>query len=598
MIKIFSTSLIILLFQVFGSIVSSAEPIQQREDSCVILETAQASVQDKTQTWSFELTHPGAYTVQLIVNQENARGEHIGEFSLDKDTVSDKLKKAYIIEEGLVSEFSKPALFKDAGTKSITIESNIKIRKVRLVPQGYTKSRIYISSDRYYGDWMKMHNSPAKVAAMDWYKKAKFGMFIHWGVYSKAAGSWNGVPIEEGQGPSVAEWIMFAFEISREEYKEYAKEFKPDKSFAANIAELAKKTGMTYVVLTAKHHDGFALYDSKHSDLDIKDTSDYDGDLVKELYDACRAEGLDFGVYYSHGRDWSEGTDSNYAKVKAYNDQFEVHTRPNGVNTWDPSPHAYEDYLENKAYAQIAELIKLLPDLRLIWFDGDGLITEAQAFRFYKMVYDLNPHIVVSRRVGYNFGDYIDAGDNKTPAANELASKHFETCGTANHSWGFKAQDNEWKSSNELLRKFLDIVSKGGNYLLNIGPDSKGTVPEPCVNSFLEMGAWVKLNADAIYGTTRWKTFNEGVEKNVTVSKPSEFWFSAKEDKVYAMSLAPAGETAEIFSLNKSVGNITNIRLLGSKQNITWLQTEQKLTVDLPVVKNSGNGYVLEVTIK
>jgi alpha-L-fucosidase len=147
----------------------------------------------------------------------------------------------------------------------------------------------------------------------------------------------------------------------------------------------------------------------------------------------------------------------------------------------------------------------LLSELRLIWFDGEGLITEAQAFRFYKMIYDLNPSIIINRRVGYDFGDYVDAGDHKTPTESELAAKHFETCGTANHAWGFKAHNHNWRSSNELLRKFVDIVSKGGSYLLNIGPDGKGRVPEPCVKSFLDMGTWVRTNSDAIFGTASFR---------------------------------------------------------------------------------------------
>jgi alpha-L-fucosidase len=128
-----------------------------------------------------------------------------------------------------------------------------------------------------------MHESPEKIAAMEWYQQARFGMFIHWGMYSDAAGSWNGKRIEEGDGPKVAEWIMFAFKISREEYREYAKNFNPDKSFAVNIARLAKATGMNYVVITSKHHDGCGLFDSAHSDFDIADSTPYGGDLIKEL---------------------------------------------------------------------------------------------------------------------------------------------------------------------------------------------------------------------------------------------------------------------------------------------------------------------------
>lgn len=538
--------------------------------------------------------------VQVIYPLELAKGTLSAKVWINGKIEGSDLRKAYIIEDGLVAEFAEPVTLDKAAIYTVSVNSAITPSMVRLVPHGYAKSRIHLSSQHYYDAWLKMHQSAPKQAAMEWYQEARFGMFIHWGVYSEAAGSWKGIPIEKGDGPKVAEWIQFAFKITREEYREYAKNFNPDKSFAENIAKLAKDTGMNYVVITSKHHDGFALFDSAHSDLDIADASPYNGDLIKELYEACRAEGIEFGVYYSHGNDWGEGGDGNYANVKAYNDTFGVPTRPNGKNLWDPSPETHAEYLQGKAYPQIAELIRELPDLRLIWFDGDGLITEQQAFDFYKLVYDLNPNIVVNRRVGYDFGDYIDAGDNKTPAASELAAKHFETCGTANHSWGFKAQDDHWKSGNQLLRNFVDIVSKGGNYLLNIGPDGTGRVPEPCVESFLEMGEWVKLNREAIFGTSRWTTFSEGVKTvNDSESLPTEFWFSSKGERVYAMSLAQPKSLVEILSLNESIGNVTSVRLLGnSAADLKWKQTTDALQVDLSGYDISRNGYALEVTLK
>ncbi|WPJ96364.1 alpha-L-fucosidase [Coraliomargarita algicola] len=571
----------------------------QRADSSVILPATIACSQSDTWSWDFDITHPGIYTLQVVVDIAGAEAAHTGWARLNGELVGQKLKKAYVIEEGLVSEFEQSIDIAGSGSYSLTLASNLSVNKARLVPVGYTSSRISLSSDQYYQPWLKMHQSAPKVAAMEWYRQARFGMFIHWGVYSEAAGSWKGQGIEEGVGPKVAEWIQFAFKISREEYRAYAKNFNPDQTFAVNIAQLAKATGMNYVVITAKHHDGFALFDSACSDWDIADATDYDGDLVKELYDACRAEGLDFGVYYSHGNDWGEGSDGNYANVKAYNDTLGVATRPNGKNLWDPSPNTHVEYLENKAYPQIAELIELLPDLRLIWFDGEGLITEAQAFRFYEMVYELNPNIIVNRRVGYDFGDYIDAGDNKTPAANELAAKHFETCGTANHSWGFKAHDHHWKSGNQLLRNFVDIVSKGGNYLLNIGPDGKGTVPEPCVASFHEMGEWVKTNSEAIFGTTRWTPFSEGVDKvNNSKSHADEFWFSSRDDTVYVMSLAANKDSAHIRSLKTSAGIVLEVRLLGSQNKLKWSQDEHGLEVDFTGVHTGPNGYALAVTLQ
>ena len=601
------------LLLLHASAAPQGSAIMQRADSCVVMEAPKAHVNGNRLAWDFELQRPGPYVVQVILKANPSQVHPSATVDLDGKQLSNTLNTAYVIEEGVVSEFDKPALFKKAGRHTLSIQSGAAPTKVRLVPQGYAKSRIHISSCKYYDEWMKMHQSPEKQAAMAWYKEARFGMFIHWGVYSQAAGSWKGTRIEDSpqKRPTVAEWLMFAFQISRTEYREFARQFNPDRSFAANIARLAKETGMKYVVITSKHHDGFALFDSAHSDFDIADSTPYEGDLIKELYDACRAEGLEFGVYYSHGNDWAEGSDGNYANVKKRNDALGVPTRSQGKNLWDPSPNTHAEYLERKAYPQIAELLNLLPHLRLIWFDGEGLITEEQAFRFYKLVYDRNPSVIVNRRVGYDFGDYVDAGDNKTPAANELAAKHFETCGTANHSWGFKAHDNKWKTPDQLLRNFVDIVSKGGNYLLNIGPDGKGNVPEPCVKSFQEMGVWVKTNADAIFGTTRWTTFREGVNDSPAKgrgkraarqaprkSAAQEFWFSAKGDKVYAMSLTPATETVRILSLKQSAGNVVTVRLLGSDKSLKWTQGTQGLEIDFRGVETGKHGFAVEVALE
>lgn len=582
-------------------LLSSGNAAVQREDSCVVIDLAAAKAVDGSITVDFQLKEPGAYVVQLV-HEPAVAGKTLSALArVDGEPVGGELKRDYWIEDGIVSTFTEAVELAEAGTHAVSVECGAKPLKVRLIPSVYWRSRIMVGSGKHYDEWIKMHQSPEKQAAMEWYKNARFGMFIHWGVYSQAAGSWKGTRIEDSgiKGPRVAEWLMYTFNIPREEYRAFAQQFNPDESFAVNIARLASDTGMKYVVITAKHHDGFALFDSASSDWDIADATPYDGDLIKELYEACRAQGIDFGVYYSHGHDWMEGCDANYAHVKKVRDEYNVPTRPNGKNMWDPSPNGYNDYLEGKAYPQIAELIKLMPDLRLIWFDGEGLITEAQALRFYRMIYDLNPNIVVNRRVGYEYGDYMDAGDNTTPKAGELVAKYFETCGTANHSWGFKAHDHHWKSTNQLLRNFVDIISKGGNYLLNIGPDGKGTVPGPCVEHFVEMGAWVKTNADAIFGTTRWIRFNENVnpEKGAE-SVPGEFWFSAKSNKVYAMSLAPAPGTVRVGSLNASVGKVTALRLLGSDATLEWTQTDQALEINFSGIKTDDNGFVVEATIE
>ncbi|EMI43301.1 alpha-L-fucosidase [Rhodopirellula sp. SWK7] len=573
--------------------------ISQRVDGCVVMNASQAHTNESRLEWEFELKHPGTFTVQVVSSIHVSDVESPVTVELDNQTLRHDWKKVYLIEDGLVWEHDQSLELTPTRRHTISIADGDSIESIRLVPTGYVQSKILISSESYFDDWIQMHQSPEKQAALAWLKEARFGMFIHWGVYSEAAGSWKNTRIEKGQGPKVAEWIMNAFKIPRKEYRAFAERFNPAPSFAVNIARLAKDTGMRYLVITAKHHDGFALFDSAHSEFDITDSTLYDGDLIKELYDACRAEGIEFGIYYSHGNDWNEGGDGNYANVKARNDRIGVPTKEQGKNLWDPSPNTHADYLNDKAYPQITELIKRLPELRIIWFDGEGLITEKQAFEFYRLVYQLNPSILVNRRIGYDFGDYVDAGDNKTPTENQLAAKHFETCGTANHSWGFKAHDHHWKSSNELLRNFVDIVSKGGNYLLNIGPDGKGRVPEPCVKSFEKMGEWVKTNSDAIFGTQRWTTFSEGVDRvKNSPSKPTEFWFSAKDAKVYAMSLVPGESVVRVLSLNQSTGRITQLRLLGSDQELKWTQTNQALEIDFTGVETSENGYAIEAVLE
>lgn len=457
-----------------------------------------------------------------------------------------------------------------------------------------------------------MHQSPEKQATLKWFKDARFGMFIHWGLYSGAAGEWEGTRIKNSPipGPKVAEWLMFKFQISRAKYAELAKNFNPDKSFAKNIAKLAKDAGMKYVVITTKHHDGFSLFDSKVTQFDMVDATPYKADVVKELYDAVRAEGLEFGVYYSHGNDWADGTDGNYAEVKKQNDALGVFTSYKGKNLWDPSPNSHSDYLESKAYPQVAELINLLPELRVFWFDGNGLITEEQAFRFYKLIYDMNPKVLVNRRVGYSFGDYLDAGDNVIPSAEDIHDKHWETCGTTNNSWGYNDHDHDWKSTQELLYYFIDIASKGGNYLLNIGPDGSGRVPQQSANGLREMGQWIKTNSAAIYGTSPWKVQREGEneaflkgtghreEKGFSrLFTQQDFWFTARDNKVYAMSLVPAIGKVMIKSLNTNAGEIQSVKLLGSEVDLSWQQTADSLVIDFTEIKTAENGYAIKVLL-
>ena len=480
---------------------------------------------------------------------------------------------------------------------------------IRIVPP-YGR-HLGFGTAKYEEEWTRMHNSPEKQAALAWLNEAKYGMFIHWGLYSQAGGIWKGTRINDSPypGPAVAEWLMFKFRIPREEYATLAETFNPDRSFAEEIASLAADAGMQYVVITSKHHDGFALFDSECSGYDMVDATPYAADAIKELYDACLEKGLKFGVYYSHGNDWFDGCDGNHANVKRCNDSLGLLSHPSGKNLWDPSPNTFQEYLDNKAYPQIKELLHLMPELALVWFDGDGNITEDQAWKFYKTIYDINPKVLVSRRVGYDFGDYLDAGDNVIPSASDKLSKQWETCGTTNNSWGYKSYDEDWKSTPELLYYLIDIASKGGNYLLNIGPDGQGHVPEASARGLREVGEWLKVNGEAIYGTTRWKVQSEGKEETLLEGtghraqkgfsrtfSSNEFWFTAKDNRVFVLSLAPDPDSIRIRSLQSGNGIISGVRLLGDKRSINWEQDSTGLQVDLRGANTGPSGFALEIS--
>lgn len=609
--------LLTLVLYVFCTSCNSTDDtiVQQDENHWIVLAASNTTSDDGNPSWDFQLKTAGEYNLQIITNGELTVPLPAIKVELGSIELNEAPTKIFVLgEDGnkkTVAQFKRIVSLNESGKQTLKVTSNVPFEQIRIIP--VHSGRLDFGSGKYNDEWLTMHNSPEKQAALAAFQEAKYGMFIHWGLYSQAGGIWKGTHIEDSPypGPRVAEWLMSTFRIPRAEYAELAKTFNPDKSFAQNIAKLAKDAGMKYVVITSKHHDGFALFNSECSEYDMVDATPYKADAIKELYDACLKEGLKFGVYYSHGNDWYNGSDGNHPEVKKYNDSVGVVTNANGKNLWDPSPNTFDNYIENKAYNQVKELVHLLPELFLVWFDGNGNITEEQSFHFYKLIYDINPNVVVNRRVGYAFGDYLDAGDNVIPSADAKMTKHWETCGTTNNSWGYKPYDTDWKSTRELLYYLIDIVSKGGNYLLNIGPDGKGAVPEKSAQGLREMGEWLSINGEAIYGSVRWKIAHEGqdetllkgtghrAEKGFARKFSSEdFWFTAKENKVYAISLVQAGEKVSIKSLNKSAGQIKNIRLLGSNKSIKWLQTDTQLELDLKESKTGENGFVVEVTMK
>lgn len=325
-----------------------------------------------------------------------------------------------------------------------------------------------------------------------WWREAKFGMFIHWGLYSRLGGEWKG-----GAYPGIGEWIMYKARIPLAEYEGVASQFEAKEFNADAIAEVAKQAGMKYVIVTAKHHDGFAMFGSKADKFNIVDSTPFHRDAVKELAEACAKRGLRFGVYYSQAQDWHA---PGGAIWKGPHEGDPVWQTPQ----WDEKQNGdFETYFNTKAIPQVRELLTNYGPIGVIWFDTPlGVMTAERAAKLQKVVRELQPDALVSGRISKEFkSDYDSAGDNEIP---DLArSGLWETPATLNHTWGFKKDDHHWKTPANVIFKLVDIVSKGGNYLLNVGPDGDGVIPQESVETLQAVGRWMKVNGESIYGAGR-----------------------------------------------------------------------------------------------
>ncbi len=311
---------------------------------------------------------------------------------------------------------------------------------------------------------------------MDWWKEAKFGMFIHWGLYSIPAGEWNGKRTH-----NIAEWILMDLQIPVAEYKAYAKQFNPVKFNAEEIVLLAKEAGMKYIVFTAKHHEGFAMYKSADP-FNIVDATPYGKDVVQQLADACIKHNMPLGLYYSQAQDWTHPGGSNY-----YN------------KIWDKLQEGdFAKYIDEVSLPQVKEIMEKF-NPRIVWWDTPAKMTPELAKKFtdYLAKY---PNLITNDRLGGGVHGDLETPEQYIPATG-IPGKNWESCMTMNGTWGFSKFDQNWKSTEMLVRNMIDIASKGGNYLLNIGPTAEGEVPVPSVERLKEVGVWMRDNAEAIYGT-------------------------------------------------------------------------------------------------
>jgi alpha-L-fucosidase len=400
----------------------------------------------------------------------------------------------------------------------------------------------------------------AGARAMARFDDQKFGLFIHWGLYAIPAGVWKGKYVR-----GIGEWIMFRERIPVAEYAQLASQFNPVKFSGEEWAQLAHDAGMKYLVITSKHHDGFAMFKSEASKYNIVDATPYAKDPMADLSAACKKRNIGFGFYYSQDQDWHEAGGRG--------------------NDWDfPKERDAQPYLEGKVFPQVREILSNYGELELIWFDTPGLLSVEQVTELRDLVKQKQPNCLLNSRIGHNKGDYVQTGDNAIPIQVYTHEGKWEVPATLNDTWGFKANDTNWKDPRDLIGKLVDIVSKGGNYLLNVGPTAEGLIPEASQRILRAMGQWLAVNGEAVYETDA-----------------SPFWFpditwraTVKPGKVYLHLLNWPGAS---FRFEGLASPVTKAYLLANKAEVPYRKEGEALVFTLPAEPLDINDTVLVLEI-
>jgi alpha-L-fucosidase len=394
--------------------------------------------------------------------------------------------------------------------------------------------------------------STDKQEMMNWFRESKYAMFIHWGLFSQAANLWKG---QTNYG--ISEWLMNRKQIPVAEYETLAQKFNPVKFNAKEWVQLAKDAGMKYIVITAKHHDGFAMYKSSNP-YNIVDATPFKRDPIKELAEACKEGGLKLGFYYSQFQDWHE------------------------INSWDPTlkGRSFDDYFRNKCLVQVKELLSNYGPVSLIWFDTPGSMTKDQSLALVQLMKTLQPKALINSRIGNGVGDYSSRGDQEIPPKNIPGL--WEAVNTTNDTWAAAWYDENWKSPSQIVRDLISVVARGGNYMLNLGPLADGTMPATISGFLRTSGEWVNKYGYAIYGTSPspWQRAFSWGDCTLKGNKLYFFvfkWLPGGELNVFGLknkikSASIAGEKLENIEFEKDKNGWTTFHLpLRNKQQLIEL---------------------------
>lgn len=433
---------------------------------------------------------------------------------------------------------------------------------------------------------------------MKWFRDAKFGLFIHWGLYSQAAGEWKGHPTKGG------EHFMLYERIPLKEYATIADDFNPTAFNARKWVKAAKRAGMKYIVITTKHHDGFAMYHSACSDYNIVERTPFARDPLKELAEACRKEGVKLGFYYSLGRDWEDPDVPTNWPVKA-----------GRSNTWDyPDEDAKQlpAYIERKVKPQLRELLTNYGEIAMIWFDTPELVTKQQSRELRELIHSLQPECLINSRIGNGLGDYAIV---EQTLVSKINPRPWEACLTMGKNWGYNRFDTVYKRPDVMIRNLADVVSKGGNLLLNIGPDGKGRFPDLTKPGLEAFHAWLKKNGEAIYGTSPWiisgEDLNPGQSSGLQVNTQfhdavydgtpkdivPDFRFTRNGKSIYVI-VRHVDDCSFILRSFRQTKGIKRVELLENHRKVDWEMTEEGLQIrDIVRPAKAFPVYVLKVVL-
>ncbi len=416
-------------------------------------------------------------------------------------------------------------------------------------------------------------------ARMQWWKDAKYGMFIHFGLYSILGGEYNGEVT-----PKIAEWIQNTLKIPLADYKKLMEKFNPQQFNADEWVSIAKAAGMKYIVITAKHHDGFALFDSKASDYNVMNTP-FKRDIIKEMKEACHKQGLKFGLYYSHNIDWEN--------PNSYIGDKELIQRMNTVD-FDPAKMDRSVYLKEKSFPQLKELLTNYGTIDIIWFDMGKGLNDDEIRQFVKVARELQPNIIISSRLGDEVApkdankdmlfDFYTPNDNYF-TGDQLAMP-WEMAGTTNSSWGYRKSDHEWRQPNMMLSSLIASASRNGNYLLNVGPSGNGEIPHEAVENLKVAGAWLKKYGESVYGTQP-SPFPWNYNWGYVTQKPNKLYLNISD--------WPANNQID---LNGLLTKMDNVHVLGNSKPIKFTQDGRFLKIDLSGVEKIDLSTPLVVEYK